>query len=149
MNYRGHCDRRKWTLSRWQWERETVRLNQGESLRPPCNLWVYAILHTDSSCKGTQTAHCMQAHTLRPHRCSSASETRKSGSPPFHRVRGQKKKTEYESTACPFMALRKFWGCIAARSVFFSSFLYFTAELSERISTRFTDRRTGNPDMGM
>lgn len=45
---------------------------------------LHPILHTDGCCKETQAVHLMQAHTLRPHRCSCASETRKSGSPPFH-----------------------------------------------------------------
>ena len=95
----GHCDKRN--SSRWQSERKKrKRLNQGESQRPLHNPWSsISILHTDSGCKGTQTAHRIQAHTLRPHRCSSASEKRKSGSPPFHQVRGQKNPSMNQQSA--------------------------------------------------
>ena len=49
-------------------EREREREIESGRISTPTlqSVSLYAILHTDGGCKGTQTAHCIQAHTFAP-----------------------------------------------------------------------------------
>lgn len=134
----------KVNTSRWQRERKS-EIESGRITTPTSQS--VSRCHPTYSCKGT--AHCMQAHTLRPHRCSSASETRKSDCPPFHWVRGQKK-TRVWINSLPIYGLQEVLRLHSSKKCILSSFFsHYTAEYCEGISTGWTDMRIGNPDMGM
>lgn len=112
-------------------QRDTVsEIESGRITTPTLqSVSLHAVLRTDGICRGMQTEHRIQTHTLRPHHCSSASETRKSCSPPFHEREDEKNLSMNQPTAhlCPSGSC-----CIAARSVVFSlSFSFHISALKE------------------
>lgn len=125
VNCQAHCDKRKRTLQ-GDSKREKSEIESGRITTPtPQSVSLYAILHTNGSCKGTQSTSHRSTH-LAPTSlqfCVRDTQVRQPSLPASERERT--KKPEYESTACPFMALRKFWGCIAASSVLFFLLLLF------------------------
>lgn len=96
--------------------REREKLNQGKSLLPLGNLWasipsyiLMAVVRRHKlyiSCKHTPCAH-IAAVVRQKHASRAALPSTE-----------QERVDEKTSTACPFMALRKFRGCIAARNIF-------------------------------
>lgn len=142
MNYWGHCNKRKWTLQ-GDSDKERVRLNQGESLRPLCNLWVSMpsyILTTVVRGQHIACKHTPCAHITAVLRQRNASQT----ALPF-----TEKKTRVWINSLSIYGLKEVLGLHSSKKCIFSSFFHYTADHGEGISTGWTGIRTGNLDMAM
>lgn len=122
--------------SRWHWERENMRLNQGESQRPLCNLWVSMPSYIPMAVVRGHRQHIADKHTPCAHIAAVLRQRHASRvALPSTKQEGEdKKKHRVWINSLPIYGLEEVLRLHSSKKCVFSSFRS-TVEHSERIST--------------